>query len=152
MLHMDVCFLCDSECLRMRRYLYPQQVTIPGSIFGDCTVIFRCLELSKVRDYSRLYLIIGECVGCVGFTVWPFIREIKCITQGLSNFGDTRQKLLALVSHPLIGYTNWVWIGGDSTSGGVRVILCIVFEVCWCMNAWNDRNFVAHVSWESPRW
>ena len=50
----------------MRRYLCPQQVTILSSVFSDCTVIFRCLELSKVRDYGRLYLIIG---GCVGFTV-----------------------------------------------------------------------------------
>ena len=136
---------CDSECLRMRRYLCPQQVTILSSVFSDRTVIFRCLELSKVRDYGRLYLIIGGCVGCVGFTVWPYIGEIKCITQRLLNLGDTREKHLALVSHPVTGCTDWVWIGGDSTSGDVRVILCIVCGVYRCMNACNDRNFVAHV-------
>ena len=89
----------------MRRYLCPQQVAILSSVFSDCTVIFRCLELSKVRDYGRLYLIIG---GCVGFTVWPYIGEIKCITQRLLNLGDTREKLLALVSHPVTGCTDWV--------------------------------------------
>ena len=133
----------------MSRYLCPQQVTILSSVFSDCTVIFRCLELSEVRDYGRLYLIIG---GCVGFTVWPYIGEIKCITQRLLNLGDTREKLLALVSHPVTGCTGWVWIGVDDTSGDVRVILCIVCEVSQCMNACNDRNFVAHVSWEGPGW